>query len=619
MAGGYIGKMLFIDLSQGRLWQEVPDEGMYRDFIGGYGIGARVIFDRQRPKIDPLGPEAHLGFVAGLLTGTPALFGCRYTVVGKSPLTGTWGDANSGGDFGPYLKFSGYDAVFVGGISDEPVYLLIEDSKARLMKADHLWGKDTWQTEVLLKEELGRDARVVSIGPSGEKRSLISCIINNRGRAAARSGLAAVMGAKRLKAVAVKGKGEVPLVDKAGIEEARRRYLKALSGPVEIYRNFGTCGTTAMLTQIGDTPVKNWSGSVVDFPNVAALSDKSVIAQQKRKFGCWRCPVACGGEMKAGTGRYSYPDGVFKPEYETLAAFGTMCLNDNLESIIMVNDICNLYGLDTISAGSVIAFAIECYENGIITSRDTDGIELKWGNHEAIVAMTEKLAKREGFGDVLADGVRLAAERIGKGAEEFAIHIHGQEVPMHDPKQFKHHAAGYLDSTPARHTQGTEAPPAPSSGLQLPPYDFNSYAGRGEAHKIGRCLMHYVNCAGICQFGYMFMDASALPEFLSLATGWESSLNDLLNIGERIANIRQAFNIREGITVADFHVPKRVLGYPPLESGPIAGISVDIESARRDYLVAMDWDPETGKPSRKKLVELRLEDVADDLWPSRER
>jgi aldehyde:ferredoxin oxidoreductase len=619
VAGGYIGKMLFIDLSQGRLWQEVPDEGMYRDFIGGYGIGARVIFDRQRPKIDPLGPEAYLGFVAGLLTGTPALFGCRYTVVGKSPLTGTWGDANSGGDFGPYLKFSGYDAVFVGGISDEPVYLLIEDGKARLMKADHLWGKDTWQTEVLLKEELGRYARLMSIGPSGEKRSLISCTINNRGRAAARSGLAAVMGAKRLKAVVVKGKGEVPLADKAGIEEARRRYLKALSGPVEIYRNFGTCGTTAMLTQIGDTPVKNWSGSVVDFPNVAALSDKSVIAQQKRKFGCWRCPVACGGEMKAGIGRYSYPDGVFKPEYETLAAFGTMCLNDNLESIIMVNDICNRYGLDTISAGSVIAFAIECYENGIITSRDTDGIELKWGNHEAIVAMTEKLAKREGFGDVLADGVRLAAEMIGKGAEEFAIHIHGQEVPMHDPKQFKHHAAGYLDSTPARHTQGTEAPPAPSSGLQLPAYDFNSYAGRGEAHKIGRCLMHYVNCSGMCQFGYMFMDASALPEFLSLATGWESSLNDLLNIGERIANIRQAFNIREGITVADFHVPKRVLGYPPLESGPIAGISVDIESARRDYLVAMDWDPETGKPLRKKLVELRLEDVADDLWPSRER
>ncbi|TET76679.1 MAG: aldehyde ferredoxin oxidoreductase, partial [Dehalococcoidia bacterium] len=245
MAGGYMGKMLFIDLSQGRLWEEVPDERMYRDFIGGYGIGARVIFDHQRPKIDPLGHEAYLGFVAGLLTGTPALFGSRYTVVGKSPLTATWGDANSGGDFGPYLKFSGYDAVFIGGISDEPVYLLIEDGRARLMKADHLWGKDTWQTEALLQGELGKDARVASIGPSGENLSLISCIVNKRGRVAGRSGLGAVMGAKRLKAVVVKGSQQVPLADKAKLEEARRRYQRKLAGPVQMYRQYGTCAFTA--------------------------------------------------------------------------------------------------------------------------------------------------------------------------------------------------------------------------------------------------------------------------------------------------------------------------------------------------------------------------------------
>jgi len=614
MAGGYIGKILFVDLSKGELKDETPDEKLYRDFVGGYGIGARIIYSRQKAGVDPLGPENILGFATGILTGTPALFGSRYTVVGKSPLTATWGDANSGGDFGPYLKFNGYDAVFIEGVSDEPVYLLIEDGRAELRRADHLWGKDTWETEALLQGELGKEIRVACIGPSGERLSLISCIVNDRSRAAARSGLGAVMGAKRLKAVVARGKGEVTLADKPGLEKERRRHLQRLSGPVEGFKKYGTCMSTNVLTQIGDTPVKNWAGSVVDFPNAAALSDESVIAQQRRKYGCWRCPVACGGEMTASTGRYSYPEGVHKPEYETLAAFGTMCLNDNLDSIIKLNDICNRYGLDTISAGSTAAFAIECYENGLITSKDTGGIELSWGNHEAIVAMTEKLARREGFGDVLADGVRLAAERIGKGSEQFAIHIHGQELPMHDPKRFMHFAAGYLDSTPARHTQGSEGY-APASGLQFPTFDHKSYDGRGEAHKMGKCLMHIVNCSGMCMFGYMFMDASALPEFLSLATGCVLTLDDLLKPGERIANIRQAFNIREGVMVSDFHVPNRVLGRPPMESGPVAGRSVDIESARRDYLVAMDWDPETGKPSKKKLEALGLDDIARDLWP----
>ena len=615
MAGGYMGKMLFIDLSQGRLWEEVPDERMYRDFIGGYGIGARVMFDRQRPKIDPLGHEAYLGFVAGLLTGTPALFGSRYTVVGKSPLTATWGDANSGGDFGPYLKFSGYDAVFIGGISDEPVYLLIEDGRARLMKADHLWGKDTWQTGALLQGELGKDARIASIGPSGENLSLISCIVSKPGRVAGRSGLGAVMGAKRLKAVVVKGSQQVPLADKAKLEQVRRKTQRQLGGVVQMYRQYGTCGFTAPLTQIGDTPVKNWAGSVVDFPNAAALSDESVIALQKRKYACWRCPIGCGGVMKAGTGKYRYAAGVHKPEYETLAAFGTMCLNDNLESIIKINDICNRYGVDTISAGCTIAFAIECYENGLITSKDTEGIELRWGNHEAMVAVTERLVRREGFGDVLADGVKVAAEKIGKGAEEFAIHIHGQEVPMHDPKRFMNYAATYqLDPTPARHTQGSYGY-RPASGLEFPAYDRKSSAGRGEAHKMGSNLMHVVNCAGLCLFGYQCMDLSAVTESLSLATGWDYGLEDVLKAGERIANMRQAFNVREGLRSGDFKVPNRVLGRPPPETGPVAGRSVDIETLGRDYLVAMDWDPDSGKPSRSKLQELGLEDVAQVLWP----
>jgi len=616
MTGGYMGRMLFVDLSQGKVWDEIPEENLYRDFIGGYGIGARIIFERQRPKIDPLGPDAILGFITGPLTGTPTLIGSRYVVVGKSPLTGTWGDANSGGDFGPHLKFAGYDAVFFHGISERPIYLYIEDGKAELRNADHLWGKDSHETEDMLQAELGRDVRIACIGPSGERVSLISCIINNKGRAAARSGLGAVMGSKKLKAIAVRGQQVVPLAHKSALQQARKKYLEQITegGAAEPLRQFGTCAGTGILTQIGDTPVKNWSVAGIDaFPTVGAISDQNVVNLQTKRYACWRCPIGCGGLMKAGTGQYKYAAGVHKPEYETLAAFGTMCLNDNLESIIQVNDICNRYSLDTISAGAVIAFAIECYENGLITDKDTDGIQLKWGNDQAIVSMTEKLARREGFGDVLADGVKVAAEKIGRGAEEFAIHIHGQEVPMHDPKRFIHYGTTYLDATPARHTQGSEQMPPP--GLELPPFDRKSCAGRGEPHKIVGNLGHVMNCAGVCMFGYGRLDVNSLAEFLNLVTGSNHSLDDLLKIGERIANMRQAFNIREGISTSDFKVPNRVLGRPPLQAGPTAGREVDIETLRREYLQAMDWDPESGKPSRGKLLELGLEDVAEALWP----
>ena len=613
MIGGYVGKILFVDLTQGSLSEEVPDEGLYMDYIGGYGLGDRVLFTRQAAGTDPLGPEAVLGFFTGPLTGTPALFGSRYVVVGKSPLTGTLGDANSGGDFGPYLKFAGYDAVFLNGISSDPVYLFINDGAAELRRADQLWGRDTEETESLLRAELGREIRVASIGPSGERTSLISCIINDRGRAAGRSGLGAVMGSKRLKAIVVKGKQPVPLAREAELKAARTKHLGQLGGMVSVFRDFGTCGAMAQLVMIGDAPVKNWGGTAEDFPNAAAISDQNLISLQESKYGCWRCPVSCGGLMKAGKGRHSYRAGVHKPEYETLAAFGSMCLNDNVESIIKANDICNRYGLDTISAGATIAWAIECYENGIISNADTDGLELRWGDHEAIIEMTGRLARREGFGEVLADGVRKAAEQIGRGAEELAIHIHGQEVPMHDPKRFANFTTAYFEATPARHTQGSYGY-SPASGLEFPAFDRKSMSGRGEANKMGSDLLHVINCAGLCLLGYGFMDFSAIPEFLNSATGWNLGLEDLLKIGERVANLRQAFNAREGISIRDFKFPGRVQGRPPLKVGPTAGRTAEIEPMLRDYLAVRDWDPVSGKPSRKKLLELGLTDAAEALW-----
>jgi len=613
MAGGYMGRFLFVDLSHSKISDEVVVEDLYQNLFGGHGIGARVLFSRQKAKVDPLGPDAMLGFVAGLLTGTPALFGNRYVVVGKSPLTGTWGDANSGGDFGPYLKFSGYDAVFFSGISPSPVYLSIDNCKAELKPADKLWGKDTIETEALLQAEYGKEARVTCIGPAGESQSLISCIINDRGRAAGRSGLGAVMGSKKLKAIVAKGEVPVPIADEAELKAARTTHISQLGGAIEAFRKFGTCSGLNVLVQAGDTPVKNWKGTALDFATAPLISDQKVIDLQERRYGCWHCPAACGGLMKAGTGDYSYPALVHKPEYETLAAFGSMCLNDNLESIIKANEICNSYGLDTISTGVSIAFAIECYENGLISNTDTEGIELKWGNHKAIVDMTDKLAKRQGFGAVLANGVKKAAEQIGKGAEDFAIHIHGQEVPMHDPKRFLHYATTYLDSTPGRHTTGNYST-KPASGFDFPGYDRKSQAGRGEANKMGNDLMNAISCAGLCQFGYGFMSAAALTDFVNLITGWHLTMDDLLKVGDRVANVRQAFNAREGIGLSDFKVPGRVSGNPPPEAGPTAGRSAEVATLLKDYCVARGWDPDTGKPGKEKLLELGLDDVAKALW-----
>ncbi len=604
MIGGYMGKILFVNLSTGEIKEETPDESLYRDYMGGYGLGARILYDRMKPGVDPLGPDNILGLTTGPLTGTPAIVGTRYAAVGKSPITGGWGDANSGGHFGPYLKFAGYDAVFFNGISEKPVYLLIDNGKAELKDASHLWGKDCYETEDALKAEHGDDTESVSIGPSGEKLALISCIITRRGAAAGRSGLGAVMGSKKLKAVAAKGKQEVPIVDKETANQIRRDHTAMMrkapeGGGMSFIERFNTYGTTDMTPRSahsGDTPVKNWGGvGIVDLKDVEGLSGEAAIANLDRREGCWHCPIACQGRLKEGTGEYKYPAGIRRIEYETQGSFGTNCLNSNTESLNMINHICNSYGLDTISGGSVIAFAIECYENGILTKEDTDGIELTWGNHRAIVDMTWKMVKREGLGDILADGVKIAAEKIGKGADKYAVHIGGQELGMHDPKLVGRPgdpaAARYLmDATPGRHTQGF----GPS--------------GMGG---------HLTNIAGLCLFGSF--GGPQVQKFtegmMKAVTGLDRSWDDLLKIAERAATIRHAFNLREGINEKEWNVHPRIIGVPPQTEGPLAGVTADIEKQVDDNLKSLDWDLNTTKPSKEKLLELGLDDIAKELWP----
>ena len=618
MAGSILEKILWVNLSKGTTEVLEPEEALYKQFLGGYGTGVKLIYDKQKPGTEPLDPENILGFATGPLTGTPAVSSSRYTVMGKSPLTGTWGDANSGGFFGTALKRAGYDGVFFEGASSEWVYLWINDGRAEVKDATPYIGLDTNVFEDRMKEELGSDIRLACIGPAGEKCSLLACIINDKWRAAARSGLGALMGSKKLKAVVVKGTGKIPLANEELANNLRQKLIAGgKSNPLfQLLSGMGTCGVTAMFVSNGESPVKNWGGvGDTDFPNAAAISDQSVIHYQKKKYACFGCPIACGGQVKVENGPYTCE--THKPEYETLSALGPLCLNDNLESIIRMNDICNRAGLDTISLGATIAFAIECYTNGILTKNDTDGIELTWGNHEAIVAISEKIVKREGLGEILADGTRVASRKIGKGSEQFAMHLGGQELPMHDPRCTPGYGTTYCtDATPSRHMQGGSA--YLESGMLIPGIPFKqmgkyTYTGKGDAHRYMSNLSHVVNASGLCYFAVWIYGVKMIPQFLEFATGKNYSMEDLLIIGERIASLRMAFNIREGVRLSDWKIPGRMIGDPPLKAGPLKDITIDIPTLTREYLEKTGWDAKTGKPSENKLEELGLAKIAKDL------
>ena len=617
---GTMGKILLVDLSTGQITTETPADEIYQTYLGGYGLGAYYLFKLQKPGVNPLGPDAHLGFFTGLLTGTPGITGNRYTVVAKSPKTGCWGDANSGGTFGPAMKSAGIDGVLFKGISEKPVILLLRGGNAELVPADDWWGLDSHDVEDKAQATYGDKARSACIGPPGEKQSLLSCIINDKGRAAGRSGLGAVMGSKKLKAIVAVGDGEVTVADPAGMKKsicAHRTFLKEQDG-FKFFNQYGTAGMTAGACATADTPIKNWGGVPDDFKTVSKISDDTVMAIEKKKYGCWKCPIACGGITVVENGPYT--SNTHKPEYETLGVFGTLCLNDNLESINLCNEICNRFGLDTISVGATVAFAIECYENGIINSGDTGGVELTWGNHEAIVDITRQIAEVTGFGKVLGDGVKVAAERIGKGSDQYAIHIEGEELAMHDPRLNPGLATSYqMDATPGRHTQMSawtvEAGFTPAGLIDTEGYDKYNYSGKGEIYKIVSSHYHVTGSAGMCMFAWCNLKAEALSDSLTYTTGKKYTLDDVQKMGDRIAALRMAFNIREGKRNIDFKIPGRMIGSPPLEAGPVKGVTVDHKTQVTDYLTAMGWDTTTGIPTKETLESLGLDFVAAELHP----
>ena len=644
----YMGKILMVDLSNQTMTEEAIPDHVYEQYLSGMGLGAYILYNRMPAGADPLGPENILGFCSGFLTGTGSLFSGRWTLVGKSPLTGCWGDANCGGTFSPAIKHCGFDAIFFKGISPKPVYLYIKNSKATLKDAADIWGHDAVETEEILKQQYGQKAAVAVIGPAGEKCSLISGVCSDKGRIAARSGLGAVMGIKRLKALVLDGVQQIGAHDPAAMKRLSRHCAKWVRMPLpltsgsvfarvgsflrvtpvvfpqdgllyaNILKKWGTGGMNQASIEMGDSPLKNWSGSNRDFPLAKSKKINPDLIKNTEivKYHCYSCPLGCGG-ICATKGQHAH---THKPEYESILALGGLCMNEDLDSIFYLNELLNRAGMDTISAGATAAFAIECYEKGILTKEDTGGLELKWGNTESLVALIKKMINREGIGDLLADGTKIAAAKIGKGAIEFAIHAGGQEPAMHDGRNDPGFNVHYsLEPSPGRHTLGAhlyyemfqlwkcvKGLPRPSLlYTKASKYKINSE----KAQTAAACskFMSLANGAGMCLFG-LFIGVKRVPTFdwLNAATGWRLTPEEYMTIGERIQTLKQAFNVKHGVEPRNNFMSSRALGKVPQTEGANKGRFVDVEKLAPGYWDQFGWDTTTGKPKEETLRKLKI-------------
>lgn len=612
---GYAGKMLFVNLTSGTLEDRPLDEKTARDFWGGPALGAKILYDNMPAHADVFGPESMVGFVTGPVNNTGAMFGGRYTVVSKSPVTGGWNDANSGGTFGPALKKAGYDAVFVNGIADKPVYIYIEDGKAQLYDAADLWGMTSTEIEKALHERYGDKVRSAYIGPAGERLSLISCVMNDGHRAAGRGGTGAVIGSKKLKAIVVKGNAKTELADKDAMLAISKEVTglmksEAMQGFVGAFGQFGTGAGYVNSVLTGDAGVKNWSGSgVTDYPEAVAFPVSSIGMASfiRKKYNCANCPLGCGAILDVPSDKWDLA-GSPRPEYETQGAFGSLLLNGDPASVTRCGNLCNEYGLDTISAGSTIAWAMECYNEGVLSKDELDGIDLAWGNADAITALCEKIGTSEGVGAALAMGSREACRRFGKG-EEFLVTASGIEEPQHDSRLAQGLARTYkYDPTPGRHVKG-------GLGMRPLPPDHD-YAAGGAADRQGVIETELCNSGGFCLFGMgVAGPIDAYRRSVAAATGFTYTDEEYTNLGLRMYLIRHAFNLREGMARKDFTLSKRYTQSPPPVDGPNKDANVDVERLADAFFDAMHMDRETLAPSRELLDYLGgLEAVAADLY-----
>lgn len=609
MLGGYIGKYLLVDLSAGSIGQfELPDE-VLRSYIGGCGLGAYLFRRFASPLDDPLAPNMPLMFLTGPLTDTPVPCSGRHSVVAKSPLTGIWGEASSAGRWGSQLKRAGFDGIVLIGRAQRPRCLVVEDGNAKLLDASALWGLDTYETSQRIAELHGDRFVTACIGPAGENLVRLACIMSDGkdARAAGRGGLGAVMGSKNLKAIAVSGSRKAPLADEAQLRESVRKLASMIAKNGSGLREHGTASGTIALEMSGDMPSHNWKGG--RWQKGAQLISGMELSRRylKKPTFCERCIIGCGRDIEISDGPYAGVSGS-GPEYESVALLGALSDIDDLAALCYANELCNRYGMDTMSTGSVIAFAREAYERGFI---DEAGLDLRWGNAESMIELIKMIANKQGLGRLLGMGVRAASGELGEGTREFAIHVKGLEMPAHDPRAFQSVGLGYATSNRgACHLQAWSGifenrMTMPSLGYTEPMNRF-SPEGKGKLVYDMQNLMCMFDSLTICK--YLLFGGVKVPElvaWLNMATGWSMDQSEFMEAGERIFNAKRLFNVVCGVSRADDALPERIRTQPKPE-GDSAGHLPQLDQMLKEYYAVRGWD-DTGRPSHELLERLGLQ------------
>ncbi|MBI5167403.1 MAG: aldehyde ferredoxin oxidoreductase family protein [candidate division NC10 bacterium] len=597
--GGWTGQFLRVNLSKGVCSKEKLDPTIARDFIGGRGLASKILYNETDPKVDPLSPQNKILFATGPLTGTGATAGSRYMTVTKSPLTGAIASSNMGGYFPAEMKFAGYDLIIVEGKSEKPVYLWINNDQVEIRCAEHIWGKTVWEVEDLLKAETDEEAKFASIGPAGEKLVRFACVINDKHRGG-RSGVGAVMGSKNLKAIAVRGTKGLKVARKdAFLEVVMAAMAKLKAAPVtgQGLPTYGTPIVVNIINAHGFFPTRNFQEGVFATANKISgetMRETTLI----RNKACFGCPIACSRVTEVKEGPFK---GVGEgPEYEALWSLGADCGIDNLEAVTKANYLCNELGMDPISVGATLACAMEMYEKGIISESDV-GRSLNFGDPEALVEMTEKAGRREGFGNVLAEGALRVAQKYGH--PEFFMGVKGQEFPAYDGRGAQGMALNYATSNRgACHVRGyTIAPEVFGIPLKMDPFTTE---GKAAIDKAFQDITAIVDSSGLCLFLTFGIGMEEILPMLEAATGAGYNMENLLKAGERIWNLERLFNIREGFTAADDTLPKRILE-EPIPAGPAQGKVARLSEMLPEYYRLRGWD-EQGVPTNEKLRELGL-------------
>ena len=619
MPNGYNGKILHVYLEKLALEVEQPPDDFFRTYAGGSALGLYYLLKNTPAGIDPLDSQNTLTLSLSVLTGAPISGQSRITATAKSPLTEAAGDAQAGGFFPAEMKFAGYDAVVIHGKAEKPVYLWINDGEAELRPADHLWGLTTGEVDKVLQEELGDNRiQVLQAGLAGENGVRYASLVNMSNRANGRTGMGAVMGSKRLKAIVVRGKKRPSLSDKKSLQELAQ--WGANEFPDSDIYGMGVLGTAEVLSYQqadGGLPTRNWSsGSFEGWEPIDGQAMAKTIL--KERDTCYACTVRCKRVVELYTEDYQVDPRYGGPEYETLATFGSYCGVDNLAAIAYANQLCNMYGLDTISCGATIAWAMDAFERGLLTVEDTGGIELHFGNHQAMVQLVEQIAHREGFGDQLAEGSARAARAIGRGTEELVVTCKNQEMPAHMPQVKRSLGLIYAvnpfgaDHQSHEHDPSYEGYPERMAEIGLTNPQPSDNLNREKIHYAltTQYLYSALDSLNLCQFvfgpAWQLYGPNQIVETVNAITGWDVDIQEILSIGQRRLNLLRTFNTREGLTRADDILPKKM--YQPLNGGASDGIAIDktsIEVAKDIYYQMAGWDQE-GRVTKETLEELNI-------------